>query len=316
MDFNPHWTVVPRDDIYLQGESKKTGAAAVRYSDVADIVSKHRYKQLIRKRYPHLNNRAVAKARSFYNARYAPKRPRASLPVMRALMDENLSNKFLLSAQKRFGFASSNFIENLIGKKDDYVWNHAVVQGYDFIISRDTRNRPPVKSANQPEDALPEYHLTYMALEAFALNGNSHKGLPILIHVDYASNRVRDFDRAMRKNLRDIFALKAADQLPTNVFRVNASGVHALRKVEKPKPETRGESLALTFAKAMLPDTHLRDRSTPEVKRIKREVTRAVATTLKWRQFDPEADRIKRREQRLMALRARRAASMTLECVA
>lgn len=316
MDLNPHWTVVPRDDIYLQGESKKTGAAAVRYSDVADIVCKHRYKQLIRKRYPHLNSRAVAKARSFYNARYAPRRPRAALPVMRVLMDENLSNKFLLSAQKRFGYATSNFIENLVGKKDDFVWNHAVIKGYDFIISRDTRNRPPVKSANQPDDATPEHHLTYMALEAFAANGNSHKGLPILIHVDYASNRVRDFDRAMRNNLRDIFALKAADQLPTNVFRVNASGVHALRKVEKPKPETRGESLALTFAKAMLPDTHLRDRTSPEVMRIKKEVTRAVATTLKWRRFDPEAERLARRAERLVAMRAKRAAAAQQACFA
>ncbi|NBX65790.1 MAG: hypothetical protein EBQ96_02220 [Proteobacteria bacterium] len=251
----------------------------IMFSDVLPYLQRGAKDREIFESFPDLAERQLLKARAYYQAKVvkpARKRP------MRALCDENISKRHVISCQKHFSFATSIAIEKMSGTSDQDVWNYACAEGYDFIVTHDQRHK---ETSDLTRIAVHAWH------EALTRR-NEVEGadaiirLPVILHLTGKAAVPKKFGKILKRNLKYIFTQRATLSAP--VIRMNESGVFTkiglddLLTIVVPQSANRDhlrrqEQWARYYLRRVLPEHKWADRESPQVVHVKRMITRAVA---------------------------------------
>lgn len=258
---------------------REQGLPDIMFGDILPFLQRGAKDAEIYASYPDLAERQLLKARAYYHAKVVvPARRRP----MRALCDENISKRHVISCQKHFSFASSIAIEKMGGRNDQEVWDFACREGYDIIVTHDQRRR---EMRDLTRIAVCAWHeaLSRRNEEAGA---DAIVRLPVILHLTGKAAVPKKFGRILKRNLLQIFTQRAAITAP--VLRMNESGVHTeigledILSVVMPQPAARDnlrrqEQWARYYLRRVLPEHKWGDRESPQVVHVKRMITRAVA---------------------------------------
>lgn len=249
---------------------------------------------------PYLRDSKIPKARAYYNAKVRKQNAAAEQRSLRVLCDENISPQHVYACQDLFNMASYTDFECLTGKPDTEVWLHAVENGYDFIVTKDIRNR-------EASD------LTYIAIEAWReaildphFSLDNLVNLPLLLNLrGKAARDGESFHRAMAPHVEKLIEYRRSmynpflmlnggtlkprvildDGVPTpmNAFFIIQTSIERVKK----RAICREESWAKGHLVKTMSREAFYDRETRAVVRLKRAATRAVAIARKRHVPDP-----------------------------
>ncbi|MBU6234748.1 MAG: DUF5615 family PIN-like protein [Alphaproteobacteria bacterium] len=285
------------DDFPLQ-RCREHGLPDIMFSDVLPYLQRRAKDREIYAAFPDLSEKQLLKAHAFYRAKITvsdKKRP------MRALCDENISKRHVISCQKHFSFATSVAIEKIAGYDDPSIWAYARDEGFDFIVTHDQRRRD---MRDLTRIAVVAWHEALVRQSMDEAAGNAPIRLPIILHLTGRATESKKFNKILKRNLRHIFESRA--QMVAPVLRMNEAGLHTeigfedIMAIVQPVPAMherlrRQEQWARYYLRRSLPEHKWADRETPHVIDAKQRITRAVAMASRM----PRTERTTRRRLRL-----------------
>lgn len=111
--------------------------------EIYDEFDKGLHVQNILDKHSDLTLKSALYARAFYKANNPQKFKKRKLPILRALVDENIGIEHSVDgAAEVIGHATHITFEGLRTKKDSQIWAHARYKGFDFIITKDKACKP------------------------------------------------------------------------------------------------------------------------------------------------------------------------------
>jgi len=159
-------------------------------------------------KYPDLTLKSALYAHAFYTANHPNQTLKRKHPVSKALVDENIAVEHSVhGAAEVLGKATHIVFEGLRTKKDSAIWVHAIVHGFDFIITKD-------KASKESRDTMETLDITRCAELRWRSALNQSGGvvtdairqMPKIIHVphDMTPTQIKNL---LRKQQRQIYAI-------------------------------------------------------------------------------------------------------------
>lgn len=177
-------------------------------------------------KYPDLTLKSALYSHAFYTANHPQQTSKRKHPVSKALVDENIAVEHSVhGAAEVLGKATHIVFEGLRTKKDSAIWVHALVHGFDFIITKD-------KACKESRDTMETLDITRCAELRWRSILNQNGGvvtdalrqMPKIIHVphDMTPTQIKNL---LRKQQRQIYAIDQECVSPV---------IDLTRKVAKP----------------------------------------------------------------------------------
>lgn len=211
-----------------------------------------------------ITNKALHKAMACMAA-IAPKQTQhvigAGLGCVRALVDENLPQRYVLTFHKRFGSATHTDYLGLSGRKDKDVYEKASLQGFDLIVTLD---RAQKRKSDLTRIAVMQ------ALDVIVREGPSSpllQELPLVVRFKQSHRAAREVSFLLKQYQPELIAL--AKTKPSPYVTITQAGIELGPTYEDLAKEYRTQRESRTTLKAQF---HRVERWRDQwVERIKRE---------------------------------------------
>ncbi len=273
------------DDFIIQNFAEDTQIPPIRFGQLRPFLEDDAGRKHILAAFPFMRPKTVFRAKGYFQAKVHPG-PHTGRGgnTLRVLCDENISFVHMRTCQRLFGYATHIAFENMRAQPDTDVWRFAVEQGFDLVLTHDSRNKD---GGDLTHIALADWqrHMLDPAIPLERLDR-----LPMLLHIN---DEARDGDRfgkivaAAFDRILEAQAQRAGPVLVLNQGGLR-TGVHAFdllrRKPDKgvARTATRESRWAYKYMNQVIPDRNAwSDREDPKVLASKRNVTRAVAIAVR-----------------------------------